>query len=374
MIFQDLQQINARYADELKKVAAEVIDSGWYLQGQRVAAFEEQLCRYLGCRYAISVGNGLDALRLILKAYVEMDVMQPGDEVIVPANTFIATVLAVTDNRLVPVFVEPDERTYNIDIEKIKEKITVHTRAIVIVHLYGRCCWNEKLKQLAAKYNLKIIEDNAQSIGAVSRVEGIHGTCKTGTLGDAAAISFYPAKNLGALGDAGAVTTNDLELVETIRALANYGSAKKYVSIYQGLNSRMDELQAAFLSVKLKYLDQENQARRQIALWYDEYLNHPGILKPQLGYPGEHVWHQYVIRTIYRDELQTYLEKRGIPTMIHYPIPPHKQACYSQYGNLDLPVAVSLSHEILSLPVSPVITKSDILEISAHINNFLSKK
>lgn len=374
MKFQDLQQINARYAEELKKVAAEVIDSGWYLQGQHVARFEELLCNYLGCRYTVSVGNGLDALRLILRAYMEMGAMQPGDEIIVPANTFIATVLAITDNRLVPVFVEPDEQTFNIDIEKIEEKITVRTRAIVVVHLYGRCCWNEKLRQLALKYKLKIIEDNAQSIGAVSWVEGFNGTCKTGTLGDAAAISFYPAKNLGALGDAGAITTDDPELVNVIRALANYGSAKKYVSIYQGLNSRMDELQAAFLSVKLKYLDQENQGRRQAALWYDKYLNHPDIVKPQLGYPEEHVWHQYVIRTIHRNELQSYLGKQGIPTMIHYPVPPHKQLCYPRYNDLDLPIATALSQEILSLPISPIISQSEISEIVSYIATFVSKK
>lgn len=374
MKFQDLKQINAPYAGELKEVAAEVIDSGWYLQGQRVAIFEEQLCNYLGCPYTVSVGNGLDALRLIFRAYIEMGVMQSGDEVIVPANTFIASVLAITDNQLVPVFAEPDEQTFNLDIENVEERITARTRAIVVVHLYGRCCWNERLKQLAAKYDLKIIEDNAQAIGAVSRIEGFNGTYKTGTLGDAAAISFYPAKNLGALGDAGAITTSDPELVKVVRALANYGSAKKYVSIYQGLNSRMDELQAAFLSVKLKYLDQENQLRRQVAQWYNEQLSHLDIIKPQIEYPEGHVWHQYVIRTTRREELQSYLEKHGIPTMIHYPVPPHKQTCYTQYNDFDLPITTALSREILSLPISPVITESDILEISSYINNFFIKK
>ena len=374
MKFQDLKQINAPYAGELKEVAAEVIDSGWYLQGQRVAIFEEQLCNYLGCPYTVSVGNGLDALRLIFRAYIEMGVMQSGDEVIVPANTFIASVLAITDNQLVPVFAEPDEQTFNLDIEKVEERITARTRAIVVVHLYGRCCWNERLKQLAAKYDLKIIEDNAQAIGAVSRIEGFNGTYKTGTLGDAAAISFYPAKNLGALGDAGAITTSDPELVKVVRALANYGSAKKYVSIYQGLNSRMDELQAAFLSVKLKYLDQENQLRRQVAQWYNEQLSHLDIIKPQIEYPEGHVWHQYVVRTTRREELQSYLEKLGIPTMIHYPVPPHKQTCYTQYNDFDLPITTALSREILSLPISPVITESDILEISSYINNFFIKK
>ncbi len=374
MKFQDLQRINARYADELKKAAIETIDSGWYLQGKRIAAFEEQLCNYLGCRYTVPVGNGLDALRLILKAYIEMKVMQPGDEIIVPANTFIATVLAITDNRLTPVFVEPDPQTYNLDIEKIEEQITLRTRAIMVVHLYGRCCWDRKLKELADKYNLKIVEDNAQAIGAVSQQEGLNGTYKTGTLGDAAATSFYPAKNLGALGDAGVVTTGDMNLVKVVQALANYGSSKKYVSIYQGLNSRMDELQAAFLSVKLKYLDHENQIRRQLASWYDKYITHPEIIKPQTQYPEGHVWHQYVIRTRQRDKLQSYLEVHGIPTMIHYPIPPHKQACYSQYNNLHLPITESLSHEVLSLPISPVITQSDVIEVSSHINNFFSQR
>jgi len=370
MKFQDLQQINARYADELKKVASEVIDSGWYLQGKRVAAFENQLSDYLGCRYTVSVGNGLDALRLIFKAYIVRGLMQPGDEIIVPANTFIATILAITDNGLKPVFVDPDIQTFNLDIEKVEMKITERTRAIVVVHLYGRCCWNEELKHLAEKHRLKVIEDNAQAIGAVSRVEGFNGTYKTGALGDAAAISFYPAKNLGALGDAGAITTNDTELTDVIRALANYGSIEKYINVYQGVNSRMDELQAAFLSVKLKYLDKENRARRQVAIWYDKYLNHQDIIKPSIESPEGHVWHQYVIRTVRREELRSYLEKQGIPTMIHYPIPPHKQFCYHQYNDLNLPVSVLLSREVLSLPVSPVITESDVIEISSCIADF----
>ena len=354
MKFQDLQQINAHYADELKKVAA----------------FENQLSDYLGCRYTVSVGNGLDALRLIFKAYIVRGLMQPGDEIIVPANTFIATILAITDNGLKPVFVDPDIQTFNLDIEKVEMKITERTRAIVVVHLYGRCCWNEELKYLAEKYRLRVIEDNAQAIGAVSRVEGFNGTYKTGALGDAAAISFYPAKNLGALGDAGAITTNDTELADVIRALANYGSIEKYINVYQGVNSRMDELQAAFLSVKLKYLDKENRARRQVAIWYDKYLNHQDIIKPSIESPEGHVWHQYVIRTVRREELRSYLEKQGIPTMIHYPIPPHKQFCYHQYNDLDLPVSVLLSREVLSLPVSPVITESDVIEISSCIADF----
>ena len=257
--FLDLQKINAKYATELKQVATEVIDSGWYLIGDRLASFETKLANYIGTTHAIGVANGLDALRLILKAYINMGFMQEGDEVIVPANTYIASVLAISDNKLVPVLVEPNFSSFNLDIDLIEKNITSKTKAIMVVHLYGQVCWSEKLVALAKKYNLKIIEDNAQAIGAEWN------ETKTGNLGDAAGFSFYPGKNLGALGDAGAVTTNDAALASRIRALGNYGSTKKYVNEFQGLNSRLDEIQAAFLEVKLKYIDSENQYRRQIA-------------------------------------------------------------------------------------------------------------
>ena len=272
--FLDLQKINAQYAAELKQAAAEVIDSGWYLLGERVKQFESNLAHYISVKHAIGVANGLDALRLILKAYIELGVMKEGDEIIVPANTYIATILAITDNRLKPVLIEPDINTYNLDLNLIEEHITERTKAIIVVHLYGQVCWGTKLEELTKKYNLKIIEDNAQAIGAEWN------DIKTGALGDAAGFSFYPGKNLGALGDAGAVTTNDAELAELVRALGNYGSKVKYVNDYQGLNSRMDELQAAFLDIKLKYLDAENQRRREIAQYYCQNITNSEIILP----------------------------------------------------------------------------------------------
>ena len=272
--FLDLQKINAQYADELKQAASDVIDSGWYLLGERVKQFETHLADFIGVKHAIGVANGLDALRLILKAYKEMGIMQEGDEIIVPANTYIATILAITDNRLKPVLVEPDINTYNLDISLIEQHITSRTRAIMVVHLYGQACWSTELENIAKKYKLKIIEDNAQAIGAIWNGK------RTGSLGDAAGFSFYPGKNLGALGDSGAVTTNNDRLAEVVRALANYGSKVKYHNEYQGLNSRLDEIQAAFLDIKLKYIDVENQRRREIAQYYCENIKHPEIILP----------------------------------------------------------------------------------------------
>jgi dTDP-4-amino-4,6-dideoxygalactose transaminase len=369
--FLDLQKINAQYADELKQAAAEVIDSGWYLTGERVALFEQQLSSYIGCAHSIGVANGLDALRLILKAYMELGVMSEGDEVIVPANTYIASVLAISDNKLVPVLVEPNERSFNLDIELVEQHITPKTRAIMVVHLYGQVCWGEDLVALAKKYNLKIIEDNAQAIGA--EWNGI----KTGNLGDAAGFSFYPGKNLGALGDAGAVTTNDVALAEQVRTLGNYGSRKKYVNEFQGLNSRLDEIQAAFLSVKLKYIDRENQYRRQLAAMY---LN--GITNSQIQLPvpvnenfeyennTEHVWHLFVIRCKRRNELQNYLAENGIQTLIHYPIPPNKQKAYSELNHLDFPITNSIHDEVLSLPISPVTEEEDVKRVIQILNEY----
>ena len=363
--FLDLQKINAQYAAELKQAAAEVIDSGWYLLGERLKQFETNLADYIGVNNAIGVGNGLDALRLILKAYIEMGVMKEGDEVIVPANTYIATILAITDNRLKPVFVEPDINTYNLDISLIEQHITDRTRAIMIVHLYGHVCWSEELESIAKKYNLKIIEDNAQAIGATWNGK------KTGSLGDAAGISFYPGKNLGALGDAGAVTTNDDDLARVVRALGNYGSEKKYINEYQGLNSRMDEMQAAFLSIKLKYLDAENQRRNEIAQYFLNNINQPDIILPKInptpntqnlsrakprGPTLSHVWHLFVIRHPHRNKLQQYLSNNGIQTLIHYPIPPHKQLAYKEWNDLSFPITEKIHDEVLSLPISPVMT------------------
>jgi len=369
--FLDLQKINAQYADELKKAASDVIDSGWFLMGERLSSFENKLANYVGATHAIGVANGLDALRLILKAYIDLNVMQEGDEVIVPANTYIASVLAITDNRLKPILVEPNAASFNLDIDLIESHITEKTKAIMVVHLYGQVCWNDKLSALAKKYNLKIIEDNAQAIGA--EWNGI----KTGNLGDAAGFSFYPGKNLGALGDAGAVTTNDDALAKHIRALGNYGSTKKYVNEFQGLNSRLDEIQAAFLEVKLKYVDAENQYRRQLASLYLNGITNPTI---QLPFPEntafetienkEHVWHLFVIRTNDRDRLQKYVADNDIQTIIHYPIPPNKQLAFKDMNQLDYSITNAIHDEVVSLPISPVTSEEEVQKIIQILNSF----
>lgn len=375
--FLDLQKINAQYAAELKQASAEVVDSGWYLLGERVKRFETNLANYIGIKHAIGVGNGLDALRLILKAYIEMGIMQEGDEVIVPANTYIASILAISDNRLKPVLVEPDINTYNLDISLIEQHITPRTRAIMVVHLYGQVCWSEELETIAKKHNLKIIEDNAQAIGA--EWNGI----KTGALGDAAGFSFYPGKNLGALGDSGAVTTNDNQLAEVVRAIANYGSKVKYQNEFQGLNSRMDEIQAAFLDVKLKYLDAENQRRRKIAQYYLDNIKHPDIILPSLSSLSvsqspslpvssspSYVWHLFLIRILHRDKLQKYLNENGIQTLIHYPIPPHKQMAYKEWNELRFPITEKIHEEVLSLPISPVMSEEETIMVVKIISNY----
>jgi dTDP-4-amino-4,6-dideoxygalactose transaminase len=370
--FLDLQKINAQYAAELKQAAADVIDSGWYLQGERVKAFETNLANYIGVKHAIAVANGLDALRLILKAYIEMGLMQEGDEVIVPANTYIASILAITDNRLKPILVEPDLNTYNLDISLIEQHITSRTRAIMVVHLYGQICWSEELEKIARRHSLKIIEDNAQAIGAIWNGK------KSGSLGNAAGNSFYPGKNLGALGDSGAITTDDDQLAEIVRALGNYGSKRKYVNDYQGLNSRLDEIQAAFLDVKLKYLDTENQSRREIAKYYCENINHSDIILPDnkdyslftTPISLAHVWHLFIIRTPNRDKLQQYFSENDIQTLIHYPIPPHKQHAYKEWNALKFPITEKLHNDVLSIPISPVLIKTDYKHVVTTINSF----
>lgn len=361
--FLDLQKINAQYFFELKQAAAEVIDSGWYLLGERVKRFEMNLANYIGVKHAIGVANGLDALRLILKAYIELSIIKEGDEVIVPANTYIASILAITDNRLKPVLVEPDINTYNLDIDLIEKHITKKTRAILVVHLYGQVCWSEDLETIAKRYNLKIIEDNAQSIGAVWNGR------QTGSLGDAAGFSFYPGKNLGALGDSGAVTTNNDELDEVIRVLANYGSKHKYQNNYQGLNSRMDEIQAAFLDIKLKYIDNENQKRKEIAKYYCDTIKHTDIVLPTSNL-SNHVFHLFVIRYPQRDLLQQYLSEKGIQTLIHYPIPPHKQIAYKEWNNWKFPVTELIHNQVLSLPMSPVMTEEEVFKVVKLINDW----
>ncbi|MUV04050.1 aminotransferase [Flavobacterium rakeshii] len=367
--FLDIQKINLQHQQEIEERLLKTFRSGWYLLGEEVKAFEKQLCEYIGCNHAIGVANGLDALRLIFKAYIELGIMKPGDEVIVPANTYIASILSITDNGLVPVFVEPDINTYNIDFSLIEQKITEKTKAIMTVHLYGQTAFSDLLIKLATKYNLKIVEDNAQAIGA--DLNGV----KTGNLGDAAGFSFYPGKNLGALGDAGAVTTNNSELAQAVRTLANYGSQQKYVNQYQGLNSRLDEIQAAVLSVKLKYLDTENQTRREIAQRYIDSVNNPEIILPETGnvtIKSRHVWHLFVIRTKNRERLQQHLLENGIQTLIHYPTPPYKQEAYREYNYLSFSITEQIHNEVLSLPISPVLTDKEIQHIIDTLNSYTS--
>ncbi|MDR0732857.1 MAG: DegT/DnrJ/EryC1/StrS family aminotransferase [Dysgonamonadaceae bacterium] len=369
--FSNLQKANAQYADELKRTAAEVIDSGRFLQGERVVAFERQLAKYLGVRHAVACASGLDALRLILRAYIVTGAMAEGDEVIVPANTFIASILAITDNRLKPALAEPDIHTCNLSIPDLETHITPRTKAIMAVHLYGRACWSDALQTTAATHHLKIIEDNAQAMGACCLHNGM--IRHTGGLGDAAGNSFYPAKNLGALGDAGAVTTNDDALAETVRALGNYGSRRKYVFEYAGLNSRMDEMQAAFLSVKLKYLDTENEIRRRIARYYTENIRNEKICLPlPPEHKDAHAYHLFVIRTENRDDLHAYLRRRGVEVLIHYPIPPHRQKAYqdADWNTRDFPVTETIHRQVLSLPLSPVMTEEEVKKTVDLLNRY----
>jgi dTDP-4-amino-4,6-dideoxygalactose transaminase len=374
--FLSLKKINDKHAAEIEQAIDRVLTSGWYLLGNEVKNFETNLANYVGVKHAIGVANGLDALRLILKAYIEMGIMAEGDEVIVPANTYIASVLAITDNRLTPVLVEPDINTYNLDISLIEKHITARTKAIMVVHLYGQVCWSEVLEAIAKKYKLKIIEDNAQAIGAeyTGGSQSLTYIQKSGSLGDAAGFSFYPGKNLGALGDAGAVTTNDDELATTIRALGNYGSKQKYVNEYQGLNSRLDELQAALLDVKLRYIDADNQRRREIAQYYIENIKNDKVIlpsySPNRGLGGQHVWHLFIIRCTNRDRLQQYLTDNGIQTLIHYPIPPHKQGAYEEMNNVTFPITELIHNEVLSLPISPVMEWEEVKKVVETLNLF----
>ena len=361
--FLDLQKINLQYQHEIETKLLETFRRGWYLLGDQVKSFEQNLAQYIDSSNAIGVANGLDALRLIFKAYMELGQLKVGDEVIVPANTYIASLLAITDNRLKPVFAEPNIETYNLDISKIEALITPKTKAIMVVHLYGQVCWSKELETLAKKYNLKIIEDNAQSLGAVWK------EIKTGNLGDAAGFSFYPGKNLGALGDAGAVTCKDSLLAKTIRTLANYGSEEKYINKYQGLNSRLDEIQAAVLDVKLKYIDSDNEKRQKIAERYIAQITNPKITLPQLPTdPKQNVWHLFVIRTAKRESLQKFLQENDIQTLIHYPIPPHKQKAYKYYNHLSFPNTEKIHEEVLSLPISPVMEDEEVSKIIDILN------
>lgn len=363
--FLDLQKINLQYQEEIEAHLLETFCSGWYLLGNELKNFEANLATYIGSPNAIGVANGLDALRLIFKAYLELGQLKFGDEIIVPANTYIASLLAITDNRLKPVFAEPNIENFNLDISKIEALITPKTKAIMVVHLYGQICWSKELEALAKKYNLKIIEDNAQAIGAEWK------SIKSGNLGDAAGFSFYPGKNLGALGDAGAVTCKDDLLAKTIRALANYGSEEKYVNKYQGLNSRLDEIQASVLDVKLKYIDADNDKRRKIAEQYVAGIKNDKIILPIFpSQSKEHVYHLFVVRTTKRDKLQKYLTENGVQTLIHYPTPPHKQKAYKYYNHLSFPITEKIHEEVLSLPISPVMEENEVKKVIEILNSF----
>lgn len=365
--FLDLQKITEKYSQEIHEAIDRVVDSGWYLQGKENEQFEANYSRYIGTNYTIGCANGLDALIWIYRAYIEMGVMQPGDEVIVPANTYIASILAVSENGLKPILVEPNLDTYQIDDCLIEAAITPRTKSILIVHLYGQCAYTERIGELCKKNRLKLVEDNAQAHGCL-----FHGQ-KTGSLGDASGHSFYPGKNLGALGDAGAVTTNDEELAKVVRAVANYGSTKKYVFEYIGRNSRLDEIQAAVLSVKLKYLDEDVKLRQEVAQYYIDHINHPEIITPIVNDWKAHTFHLFSIRCKRRDELQQYLTEKGIQTIIHYPIPPHKQACYKEWNQLSFPITEKIHAEELSLPMSPILTEKEVKEIVNTINLFGEK-
>ena len=364
MKYLDLKRINEPYVH----AADEVLQSGWYLRGEATQRFEQHYAEYIGTKHCVGCANGLDALTLILRAYKELGVMKDGDEVIVPANTYIASILAITENRLTPVLVEPDINTLQIDDTLIEQAITPRTRAIMIVHLYGRCAYTDRIGEICAQYGLKLIEDNAQAHGCRATTPDGFPSGKTGSLGDAAAHSFYPTKNLGAFGDAGAVTTDDDELAALIRALGNYGSARHYVFDHIGCNSRIDELQAAILDAKLHDLDAQNQRRKDLAAIYINKVNNPAIMIPQSG--RDSVWHIFPVLCERRDELQQYLLEHGVQTEIHYPIPPHKQKCYSKWNSLSFPVTERIHAQELSLPCNPSMTNEEANQVADLLNAF----
>ena len=360
-----LKRITALHADEIHEAIRCVVDGGWYLQGEATRRFEEDYARYIGTRFCVGVANGLDALTLILRAYKEMGVLQEGDEVIVPANTYIASILAITENRLTPVLVEPRFDTLQIDDSLIEQAITERTRAIMIVHLYGRCAYTERVGEICRKHHLRLIEDNAQAHGCLC--DSALPKRRTGSIGHVAAHSFYPGKNLGALGDGGAVTTNDEALASLIRSIANYGSSRKYVFDYIGRNSRLDELQASVLDVKLQYLDHDNARRQEIAAYYIDNVRNTLITLPT---PSSSVYHIFPVFCEQRDYLQQYLADRSVRTMIHYPIPPHRQACYSSWNHMSLPVTERIHQQELSIPCHPAMTQEEVDCVVSLLNSF----
>lgn len=370
--FLSLKDTTALHGAEINEAVSRVVNSGWYLQGEENRNFEKHYSEYIGCRHAIGCANGLDALIWIFRAYIELGIMKLGDEVIVPANTYIATILAITENGLVPVLCEPGYGTLEIDEDRIEQLITPRTKAVTVVHLYGRIAISPRIIDICRTHNLKLIEDNAQAHGCVYAPTGQ----RTGSIGDAAGHSFYPGKNLGALGDGGAVTTNDSQLAETVRTLANYGSQKKYVFRYTGRNSRLDEIQAAVLDVKLKYLEQDNNHRKAIARYYYDNISNPAVTLPERLPDAQNVYHIFpiLITDGKRDELQTYLAQNGIGTMIHYPVAPHRQECYANASwntpQLSLPITERIANEELSLPVGPAITFEEAETVVRLINSF----
>lgn len=369
--FLSLKDVTALHGAEINEAVSRVVNGGWYLQGAENKKFEKNFSEFIGAKYTVGCANGLDALIWIFRAYVEMGVMQPGDEVIVPANTYIATILAITENGLIPVLVEPKANTLEIDDDLIEAHISPKTKAIAIVHLYGRIAYTEKIGELCKKYHLKLVEDCAQSHGCKAADGRM-----AGNLGDAAGFSFYPGKNLGALGDGGAMVTNDEELAKAVRALANYGSQRKYVFKYAGRNSRLDEIQAAVLDVKLKYLVEDNAHRKEVAHYYYEHIENPLISLPDLLPDEQNAYHLFpiLVANDKRDALHDYLQENGVGTVCHYPIAPHKQECYANESwnipQLSLPITERLADEELSLPIGPTITLDEVKEVVRLINEF----
>lgn len=360
----NLAKRNLRHGQELREVVDEVLNSGWYLMGNQLERFESEYAQFIGTAHCVGVGNGLDALTLIYRAYMEMGVMVPGDEVLVPANTYIASILAIVENGLVPVLVEPDPATMQIDATRMEESITQRTRSLMIVHLYGRCAYSETIADICKKYGLILVEDNAQAHGCK------FGERRTGSLGDAAGHSFYPTKNLGALGDAGAVTTNDEQLAGMVRALGNYGSFRKYIFDHVGRNSRMDELQAAVLRVKLRYLDEDNKRRQDMAEWYAEAIRNTKVILPAPVSREANVWHIYPVLCEERDRLKEHLARMGVGTQVHYPVPPHLQKCCGEWRHGPLPVTERIHATELSLPLGPELTEEDMEKVARAVNSF----
>lgn len=368
--FLDLKTVNEPYRDAMLEAMTRVVDSGWYIGGPEVETFEKKLAEYCGVPYVVGLTNGLDALRLALRGYVELGSLHKGDKVIVPANTYVATVLAITDNGLEPVFVEASDVTMNMDTTRLEEYWQEGVKAIMPVHLYGRVCWDEALRDFVQHHSLLVIEDNAQAIGAVAGCDGLFGTRKSGGLGHAGCFSFYPTKNIGALGDAGALATHDAELAQAVRAIRNYGSLRQYDNIYKGLNCRLDPMKAAQLSVKLPFADMENGLRAKLAGIYDCYIINPLVRKPMFTDDGACVWHQYVVRVDNRDAFRAYLLEHGVETAVHYATPPYRQTCYSEYADIDMPVSDEIARTCVSLPICRCTSVDDAMEIAEIINSY----